>query len=493
MNILLMSMPDVYNDGKTYKAKSPNLALSSIAGNLDKRHKVWIADLILKRNNIKKGILEAIKKTKPEIIGLSAMTFQYDTAIKIAKFIKKLDQNIKTAIGGYHATLMHKEISESDDAECLDFIFRGESEFSFNEMINILEKKGDLRSVDGLSFKENDIFIHNKKRKLEDLNNLKPPRRDVRLWKGYHHFGRSFDMLETSRGCLLNCKFCSIRHMYGKSFRKYEVERVIKDIEEARKVGIKSIFFVDDNITLDVKRLEKICDIIIERRLNDIRYAVQASTTGIASSEKLVEKMAKAGFDWVFLGIENASEKNLKYLKKGSILEKSRKAIHYLKKNGILIIGGIIIGNPDDDLEDIKNNYDFILETEVDFVMSQIVTPYLKTELRDELLNAGLVTSNNYKYYNGYIANIKTKHLSSNELDFLKWKFNKKFSKTRNSIYKVLFKTNFFKLYPWFVIKKGLYLLLRSTYKKIKNIGKTEQELFIKHIEAVRNFNEFNI
>jgi len=100
MNILLIAMPDVSPGYPTILVKPPNLALQSIAGNLDKRHNVKIADLVLKRKNVKKAIIEAINRMNPEIVGLSAMTFQYFTAAKIASFIKKLNPNIKIALGG---------------------------------------------------------------------------------------------------------------------------------------------------------------------------------------------------------------------------------------------------------------------------------------------------------------------------------------------------------------------------------------------------------
>ena len=90
MNILLMSMPDIFPFHRTNNIQCPNLALASIAGNLDSRHKVEIANLILKRKNVKRAVEKALKKTNPDLVGLSAMTFQYDTAFRIARHIKSI-------------------------------------------------------------------------------------------------------------------------------------------------------------------------------------------------------------------------------------------------------------------------------------------------------------------------------------------------------------------------------------------------------------------
>ncbi len=97
-----MSMPDVCSDYHPDILTAPNLALSSIAGNLDKKHNVKIADLVLRRKNVKKAVLEALRKTKPDILGLSAITFQYNSAVRIAKFTKNWDFNIRIWFLGEH-------------------------------------------------------------------------------------------------------------------------------------------------------------------------------------------------------------------------------------------------------------------------------------------------------------------------------------------------------------------------------------------------------
>jgi radical SAM superfamily enzyme YgiQ (UPF0313 family) len=177
---------------------------------------------------------------------------------------------------------------------------------------------------------------------------------------------------------------------------------------------------------LDIERFESLCDAIVEAGHNDIRYIIQASSAGIASSDTLVEKMARAGFRIVFLGIENVSEENLRRMKKGNIIEKTKLAVKRLHEQNIMIVGGMIIGNPDDKEEDIARNYEFFVDLQIDFFADQILTPYPKTGMRDELLKAGLVT-NPYDY-NCFWANVRTHYLSSEDLQFLRWKYNKKYA-----------------------------------------------------------------
>ncbi|HDY66154.1 MAG TPA: radical SAM protein [Candidatus Scalindua sp.] len=486
MNVLLLSMPDTapHFSGKRWKA--PNLAISSIAGNI-KDHDVFVADLVLKREKIKETVIELLKKYEPSIVGLSAMSFQFDTSRKVAQLIKEENKDIKTVLGGYHATLMYDEISNSDYSEPFDFFVRGEGDLSFNELLEACEGKRDLNSIPGISYKENGNFIHNNPRQLEDLNKIKLPARDKRVFKGYHYYGFTLDMVESSRGCTMPCNFCSMDKMYGKSFRMYSIDRVIRDIEDAKKYGADFIIIADDNFVLNVKRFEDLCDAIVDSGHNDIRYIIQASSAGIASSKTLAEKMAKAGFRIVFLGVENVSKENLKNLRKGNIIEKTKIAVERLHEQGIMIVGGMIIGHPNDKEEDIAQNYEFFVELDIDFFADQILTPYPKTELREEMIKNNLVTNkDDFSRYNCFWANIRTNYLTPDELQFLRWKYNKKYADY------ICTTKAFIKNYPAAYYYRSYF---RRPLIKLKNRffnGKlTERELYEEDMEKAEEINKF--
>lgn len=481
-------MPDTVPQFSARIWRAPNLAISSIAGNIQPHHEVALADLILKRENLLFSIKKVIEKYQPEVIGLSAMTFQFKTAQRIATFIKSLRGDIKIVIGGYHATLMYEEIASSHENKPFDYIIRGEGESTFRDMLDAIEGKLKWEDITGLSYRHNNgTFLHNAPRILEDLDTLQLPRRDVRIWKGYFFSGKNLDMIETSRGCTMTCNFCSMNRMYGRTFRTYRFDRIMLDLANAKKNGARYIAFADDNITLHVKRLESLCDAIVAAKHNDLRYIVQASTTGIASSPTLVEKMARAGIQIVFLGIENVSERNLKMMNKENILEKTKRAIDYLHKNNILIVGGMIIGHAEDKEEDIAQNFEFFDKFNIDFYGEQIITPYPKTGMREVLIKEGLVTNiDDYSKYNGFWANVKTKYLSSEDLQFLRWKYKREYS-------------TFFKTTPVFRANFPIINLLRifilRPYYRIKNffssLGKTEYAIFRKDMEKFMKANNF--
>ncbi len=428
MNILLMSMPDCAPHFNARRWKSPNLAISSIAGNIE-GHNVYVADLILRRDRVAETVKELIAEYRPDVVGLTAMSFQFATARRIASLIKSLNKDIKIVLGGYHATLMYDEICKSEESDPFDFLVRGEGDICFNELLGAINGKRAIEGVLGISFRNGGCFIHNPPRPLEDLSKIKIPDRSKRIWKGYQYYGFTLDIVESSRGCVMPCNFCSMDKMYGKTFRRFSVERILADISNAKQQGANFIVFSDDNFTLDVTGFESLCDAIVDAGHDDIRYIIQASSTGIASSNTLVEKMARAGFRIVFLGIENVSEENLRLMKKGNIIEKTKLAVKRLHEHDIMIVGGMIIGNPNDKEEDIARNYEFFVDLQIDFFADQILTPYPKTGMRDELLNAGLVTNTyDYSRYNCFWANIKTNYLGPEDLQFLRWKYNRKYA-----------------------------------------------------------------
>ncbi|TVL96690.1 MAG: B12-binding domain-containing radical SAM protein [Candidatus Brocadia sp. WS118] len=487
MRILLCSMPDTVPQFSAKTWRAPNLAISSLAGNIQPHHEVALADLVLRRKTLLPSLKKAVEDYQPDIIGLSAMTFQFDTARKIAAFIKSMHKEIRIAIGGYHATLMYEEIASSDDGNPFDYIVRGEGEETFRDILDAMEGKREWKDIPGLSYRQNGGFLHNSPRPLENLDTLQLPRRDARIWDGYLFSGKRLDMVETSRGCTMTCNFCSMNRMYGRTFRTYSFERVMQDLANAKKHGARYITFSDDNITLNVKRFESLCDAIVAAGHNDLRYIVQASTAGIASSPALAQKMALAGIQIVFLGIENVSERNLKLMNKGNMLEKTQRAIEYLHKNNLLIVGGMILGHAEDKEEDIAQNYEFFDKANIDFFGEQIITPYPKTGMRDILIKEGLVTNiTDYRRYNGFWANVKTKHLSSEDLQFLRWKYKRRYS-------------TFFKTTPVFKANYAMVNLLRifvlRPYYRIKNfitsLGKTERDIFENDMKKFAEMNNF--
>jgi radical SAM superfamily enzyme YgiQ (UPF0313 family) len=421
MKILMVAMPDNASCFDQVM-KMPNLGLCSLAGSLPQDVDVKIIDLNLKNQHVGATVAKLVNDFQPDLVGLSSMSFQYRTASRLARVVKQTKPKTKVALGGYHATLLHREIGESDDAQFIDFLIRAEGEPTLRSLVERLRSGDeDYSGILGLSYRNGDgSYSHAENAQLLDLDHLPLPRRDVRILNRFHYLKRPFDLAETTRGCTFPCTFCSITRMYGKSFREYPLERIIDDLKIIKNRGTHGVFFVDDNITLNVPRMKVLCEEIIRNGLNSMDYMTQATVIGIASDRELAKLMGKAGFKFVFLGIESGNKRNLELFKKGTINARTREAVLYLQENGIVVLGGFIIGNPPDDADDVREVFKYTLEIGVDHPIIQTLTPYPKTQMRQDLIDMGLVTNpDDLTRYNGFIANVRTQHLTQKELSRL--------------------------------------------------------------------------
>jgi anaerobic magnesium-protoporphyrin IX monomethyl ester cyclase len=292
-------------------------------------------------------------------------------------------------------------------------------------------------------------------------NPLRLPNRAARVLTGYTLLGRQVDVVETSRGCTFDCSFCSIIEMRGRNFHVYPIERVLADIADSRSRGARAIFLVDDNITLNIQRFEALCHAIAESGLNDVDYLVQAMTAPLAEhGARLAPLMRRAGFRYVFLGIENILDDDLAFLKAGAknawrdrgraLGNATVQAIEHLHRHGLLVVGGLIVGNPDDTAASIEANLAFARRY-VDWPYIQHPTPYPRTPMTHAFRERDLIVDEDVAHYDGTTAVVRTEHVSAAEVEFLRWRAER-WMKVRH--FPTAFAHN-----PGFVLRHGLAML----------------------------------
>jgi anaerobic magnesium-protoporphyrin IX monomethyl ester cyclase len=436
MNVLLLSMPDAFEHMPAVAVRMPNGALASLAGNIDPHHHVAIADLILVQSAVRRTLERLLHDEEPDVVGLSVMTFQRATALSIARLVRALRPSARIVAGGYDPSLAPDAY---EGAEEIDFLVRGEGERTFCALIRTLERdrRADARpiaGIPGLSHRVDRRFVHNEMPPPIPLasESLRLPNRRARVLRGYTLLGRRVDVVETSRGCTFDCSFCSIIEMRGRNFHPYPIDRVLTDIADARAHGAQAIFLVDDNITLDIERFASLCGAIIDAGFNDIDYTVQAMTAPLAQhGGRLAPLMRKAGFRYVFLGIENILDDDLKFLRaraKNARREKGRtvgnasvEAIEHLHRHGMYVVGGLIVGNPDDTRESIEANLAFA-QKYVDWPYIQHPTPYPRTPMTRDFRERGLIVDEDVSHYDGTTAVVRSEYLSADDIEFLRWR-----------------------------------------------------------------------
>jgi radical SAM superfamily enzyme YgiQ (UPF0313 family) len=460
MNVLLLSMPDAFEHMPPVAVRMPNGALASLAGNLDPQHTVSIADLILVHGRVKQTVERLVRDLQPDVVGLSVMTFQRATAFSIARLIHTLRPETRIVVGGYDPSLAPRAYQACDDIE---FIVRGEGEETLSELLRAVEGNAPLDGIAGLAFRAGGSFVFNADRPIAKIASSPPrlPNRAARVLDGYTMLGRPVDVVETSRGCTYDCSFCSIIEMRGRNFHVYGIDRVLADISDARRRGARAIFLVDDNITLDIRRFESLCQAIIDSGFDDVDYIVQAMTSPLAQhGATLGPLMRRAGFRYVFLGIENILDDDLAFLKAaaknawrsgGKTLGNATiEAIDHLHRNGMFVVGGLIVGNPDDTRESIEANLAFARQY-VDWPYIQHPTPYPGTPMTRDFREQGLIVEEDVSRYGGTTAVVRTRHLESGDVEFLRWRAER-WMKLRHLPPTFLHS-------PWFVLRHGKEML----------------------------------
>src|SRR5688572_14383573 len=176
MNVLLLSMPDSFEHMPPIVVRMPNGALSSLAGNIDPHHRVSIADLILVQSRVIPTIERLMNEYQPDVVGLSVMTFQRETAFKIARLVRRLRPATRIVAGGYDPSLAPAAYEPCAD---VDFLIRGEGEHTLCELLRALEAGGPVEPIPGLSSRTAGGLVHGPERTISNLksNPLRLPNR----------------------------------------------------------------------------------------------------------------------------------------------------------------------------------------------------------------------------------------------------------------------------------------------------------------------------
>src|SRR5262245_41214313 len=167
MDILLASMPDSFEHMPTVGIRMPNGALSSLAGNVDPQHRVAVADLVLVQREARSTLERLVRDRQPDLVGLSIMTFQRKTALRIVELVRALRPVVRVVVGGYDPSLAAE--AYTDPASGVDFIVRGEGELIFRELVRALERGDGFDAIPGLSYRTGDTFHHNPDRAVHGL------------------------------------------------------------------------------------------------------------------------------------------------------------------------------------------------------------------------------------------------------------------------------------------------------------------------------------
>lgn len=254
-------------------------------------------------------IAKKIEDFKPDIVGVTTTTENRFESFKLVKIAKQINPNIVTILGGPHISMakMDTLIHIKD----VDVISIGEGENTVIDFAETIKTGDSLSKVKGIYYRDKygKIIFTGERKRIENLDELPFPARHLIPMDKYNFYidtrdgmRRKAQNIITSRGCPFNCYFCATPINWGRRMRGYSPEKVLVEIELLMdRYGAEFIWFYDDTLNYNSERLNKIMDMIIERRLN-IKFSNEFRIDII--DKPLLEKMRKAGLEMGYFGIE---------------------------------------------------------------------------------------------------------------------------------------------------------------------------------------------
>lgn len=344
--------------------------------------------------------IEYIPYDEPtDLAAISVETYTAKRSYEIAKEYRL--RNVPVVMGGFHATLATVEVKQHADT-----VVVGEAEVTWPQLLNDFQN-GTLK----------DEYRNDHSPETRGIL----PDRSIFGNKKYLLLG----LVETSRGCLYNCEFCSIYGFYDRSYRNRPIDDIVADI---RLSGKKYFFFVDDNFAMERNRTLRLCNALKSLK---IKWFGQASIH-ISNDDEVLKALKESGCTGLLVGFESFSDDNLKMMGKNVNLQYAdyKRAVSRFRSYGLIIYGTFVFGYPGDTLEDFEQVFRFALDNRLYMNAFNHLVPFPGTPIYDRLKNENRLVSDkwwlmdNYKFgdvvYNPGL-------LSAGELTLICYQYRLKF------------------------------------------------------------------
>lgn len=406
MNIVLIRPSNP--SGSTYLTKwgflPVPLGLLQLAGSLltleDAR--VKIIDMEADPQKTVESVIEETLRYDPDIVGITIhATAAHMTSIEIAGKLKEVKKDTLLVAGGHQATFVPQDLLRNG----FDIVVLGEGDETIKEVANAFRSGSGFENIPGIVFNKEEgrcVIVQTDRRPLiPDLDSLPFPA--LHLVNSHAYSFKAFGgekvvALETARGCPYACDFCSVTPTWGNKWRSKSNRRILMELELARKLGYKWLFFVDDIFVVypNVNQRMSLFDSMIDEGYDQFKWMVQMRADVTAKNPKLIERGAEAGMRIAFLGVESGSQEILKKLHKGIFTSQSVQAVRTLDENGVIVLLGMMLGAPYETLNDMLTTIKFSLklaDVGADAVQFTLYTPLPGTRIfNDSLRKRKLLT-----------------------------------------------------------------------------------------------------
>ena len=393
-------------------AMMPPLGQMYIATVLKKNgYKVKILDLAVEKNKLE-IVYQMICKYDPKIVGLSSYYETWNQMYNVAELIKRVNKDIVACVGGNGATFSYEEIMNNEN---IDYVIRFEGEYSFLQLCEyVMKSSGSLDCISGLVYRWKKQICINQESRITTLDELPFPDRELIDLKKYIY---PFTII-TSRGCAGNCIFCSSKAFWNKKVRFRSIDNVVEELREIKqKYDADTFFLLDDNFTLNSKRVSEFCQLLINEKMN---FKWFCETRADCLKKSILQEMYDSGCRWLQIGLESGNDNVLKNIGKNLKYEQIEKAIKEAYLLGFKIKISAILGHHMDDDSTINETIQKVeyLKTEYGAEIAWSVnTPFPGTDLYIQREKYGIdILTNSWNNYRMDNPIINTKFLRVNDL-----------------------------------------------------------------------------
>ncbi len=350
----------------------------------------YLAALEDDTNSVWKEIRNVISREKPDILGATMLSVKADSAAKITKICREVDQDIVTVVGADHPSTLPDLVLQD---ESIDVVVRGEGEETFLDLVSRINEKGRKGAFDGTpgtSYRISGQPVHIPARPLIDnLDNLPFPAIESILdWDSY----RPVDLgaILTSRGCCFHCTFCGVHNVWTRNVRYRSAENVLKEMVSLKDTfGTNYFSFRDPNFTLNRSRVIAFCDHLIELGLG---VEWECLTRVDLLDEELLQRMQRSGCTTIRVGIESGDPDVLHRMRKGFDLDAVRGAARIMNAMGFYWSSYFLFGTPHETAKSMWRTLAFIQEIQPPFVTISRYATIPGTEMFEQLKDAGRIS-----------------------------------------------------------------------------------------------------